>query len=384
MSKKINRRYLLIGVVIIIIIAIGFLVEFRKASKANYNNTNKNTSKHSSLAVAKPATKHSSNAETSNQVKVVLVGQQEHHELIITQGSLLAQQSVNLSSQQAGKITGVYFKEGQNIKKGQLLIQLDNSELSQQAKSKYAQLLDKQDMYNRVLEVFNKNKQYIAKSDLNKAKQDYLAAKAQYLAAKTAVEQTKITAPFDGKMGALESISVGSNVSVGQSLVQIINTSKIQVRYYLSQKYLNKLSLGQLVEVEINLESNQKIPAVINYISPQVDVNNNTFEVRALLDLSKVKLKVLSGMSVMLTQVLPKVQNVIMIPGIAIVTDSLGFHVYIVKENKQGQTIAEEVIVTVGQVQGDSIVITSGLKVGQKLIVAGQQDVGDGSHVQVS
>ena len=240
-------------------------------------------------------------------------------------------------------------------------------------KSLYVQ---KKDLYERYMKLeVNKDKGFLSASTITQAKQDYLAAKADYTQAEVALAQTKIRAPFEGVMGALaNNINIGSQVGTSDTLVTIFNPDSIEVSYQLNQKYFNRIKLGE--PVSVFLKSNKIINARISFIAPQVDSLSNSFEVRALLGASRYS--VAGGMLVMIKQTLPKVRNVILVPGLSIMADSAGFHVFIVKKNK-----AVAVPVKLGESIGDKTVIRSGLKIGDKLIIDGQQKVSDGSLVLI-
>lgn len=318
----------------------------------------------------------------SKLVKVISVKQYPYRKSISSRGVLLYSQASSLTAQQNGVILGVYFKNGEKVKKDKLLIQIDDSDLKQEALSKKATSEQKYDLYHREF-LLNKQSQggYISSTELVKAKQDYLTALADYNSSKVQLSQASIKAPFDGVMGELNSdINIGSKVSSNTLLVSIYNPNKIEVKYAFNQKYYNKIKLGQPVSVYI--KANKKIMANVNFISPQLDESSSSFDVRALLDLknkNKNNFNLAGGMMVLIKQTLPKVKNVIMIPGISIMTDSAGFHVFIIKQGK-----AQQVSVVTGESIGDNTVIKSGLKIDDKLVISGQQSLSNGSLVKIT
>tara|TARA_A100001015_G_scaffold320602_1_gene447589 strand:- start:3165 stop:4256 length:1092 start_codon:yes stop_codon:yes gene_type:complete len=311
-------------------------------------------------------------------VKVLDVTKSPYRKSISAQGSLLYSQSSSLTAQQDGVISGIYFKNGERVKKGKLLIKIDDSNLKQEALSKKAIYEQKYDVYHREYLLSKQSKgAYIASTELVKAKQDYLTALADYKSTEVSLSQASIKAPFDGIMGELNSdINIGSKVSLNTPLVSIYNKNKVEVKYLLNQKYYNKVKLGQPVNVYV--KKNKKVIANVSFISPQVDESSSSFDVRALLDLKNNKYNLAGGMMVLIKQTFPKVKDIIMIPGIAIMTDSAGFHVFIVKKGK-----VQKVPVVIGESVGDNTVIKSGLKIGDKLVISGQQSLINGSLVKI-
>ena len=323
--------------------------------------------------------KNTSDAVSSlKPVQVLSVKKSKYSKSVSAQGSLLYSQSSSLTAQQDGVILGIYFKNGEKVKKGQLLIKIDGSNLRQEALSKKAIYEQKYDVYHREYLLSKQSKgAYISRTELVKAKQDYLTALADYKSTMVRLSQASIKAPFDGIMGELNSdINIGSKVSLNTPLVSIYNKNKIEVKYLLNQKYYNKVKLGQPVNVYV--KKNKKVIAYVSFISPQVDESSSSFDVRALLGLKNNKYNLAGGMMVLIKQTFPKVKDIIMIPGIAIMTDSAGFHVFIIKQGK-----AQKVPVVIGESVGDYTVIKSGLKIGDNLVISGQQSLSDGSLVKV-
>jgi membrane fusion protein, multidrug efflux system len=315
----------------------------------------------------------------SKLVKVMDIKESPYRKSISTQGTLLYSQSSNLIAQQPGIVTGIYFKNGDRVKKSQLLIKTDDSTLKQDMDSKYAKYQQFKDIYTRDLALYKQQVGYLSKSVLNKAKQDYLAALADYNSAKLSVEQTSIKAPFDGIVGALSSdVNIGSQVNTNDTLVNIVNPNYIEVEYSFNQKYFDEFKIGQLVNIYLG-SSNKKISATVDYISPKVDSVSNSISVRALIDLtSRNKAQLVGGMMVLVKQALPKVKSIILAPGISIIADAAGFHVFVVKQGKSVQTP-----VVLGESIGDNTVIESGLKPKDKLVISGIQNLSNGSLVKI-
>ena len=150
------------------------------------------------------------NQENKIPVKVISIKKSPYQEVLSAQGSLIYSKSVNLISQRSGVIAGIFFKNGEYVKKGQLLISIDDEPLKYKVKSEYAVYLKKKDLYDRNKLLAQSDNGFVSQSQLKISKQEYLEAYANYNSARVELEQTKIVAPFDGFMGAL-----GSSLNIG-------------------------------------------------------------------------------------------------------------------------------------------------------------------------
>jgi membrane fusion protein (multidrug efflux system) len=328
-----------------------------------------------SLVLTNPvlAAKHLAKTSDIIPVEVTTVSNGSVPITITAIGDLKASQQVDISPQVSGQLIRIDFKDGQHIRKGASLFQLDDSLLRAQLATAAAKLHLSEVSYKRVLRL--SKTQSVSYDALDQAKAQLEQDKAQYHENLLQVQQMHLTAPFDGILKNA-TISIGQYVAVGQTLVTLEGTQKLDVYYSLPQANLSQLTLGQPVTVTSNSFPNQIFKGLVTYISPAIDVNSRTVDVHAQIDNHKQLL--LPGMFVNVAQLL-STRKAIIIPDEALVANIAGDQVYVIKDNKALQRN-----VTVGMRWQNQAEIISGLAIGEQLVVAGQLRLRDGAMVSIS
>ena len=302
---------------------------------------------------------------------------------------------VELRAQVSGFITGVYFKDGDRVKKGQLLYSIDEQLYAanyQQAvanlKVQEANLNKAQKDANRYHEL-DKNeavaKQLVDNADaaLEVAKKQADASRATIQAVQTNVRYTKIYAPFDGVIG-ISSVKTGAAVSAGQTLLNTVSSDKeLAVDFNLDQKEIYRFS--KLLNE--NLQSSDSIFLLAfgadQYEAPgklallDRTVNPQTGTIKARLIFPNNKKLLIAGMNGTVKVKSNEAAHAIIIPYKA-VTEQLGeFFVYVPNDsNKVSQRR-----VVLGKQLGMNVIIKDGLLAGEKIVVEGVQSLREGAAI---
>ncbi|MDF2939664.1 MAG: mexA [Gammaproteobacteria bacterium] len=291
-------------------------------------------------------------------------------------GTLIAPQSTMLQAQQAGTVTGIYFHSGQQVKKGDLLITLNDAQQQAAYLKAQAALSQAQAQYHRYQILSKEPGAIIAQVDMDSVVSTYKQAQAALSQAQENLNETKITAPFDGKLGTT-SLALGSLVQVGTNVVLLVNRQNLEIEYVLPETDFAYAQLGQAVQLKTDVYPDQTFNASVDYISPQIDSVNRTFTLRAHVINEDNKLS--PGMLMSVVHVLKANHQILAIPAISLIPELSGYGVYIVKDNK-----VDEIYVKIGQQFNEWIEITSGLSQGQQVISQGQQKVKPGTVVKVA
>jgi len=290
-------------------------------------------------------------------------------------GNVVSIDSVNATTQVSGQIEKIYFDSGQAVKKGQVLAKLDDSTQKAQLEQYKAQLILDEFNYNQYKELYKKN----------------AASKASYIQALSALKQTEaliaqtqsiidkmtIKAPFSGILG-LRYVSVGQYVNPGQSIISLYTIDPIYVDFTLPQNDLEKIKVGQEVEIHTDVDPNTTIKGTIKTISVDINSVSRNATVRAIVENKGYLLK--PGMFVKVNIVLPKIPNALVVPSLAITYNPYGDYVYVVSK-KGNEYIANTVYVQLGQTQDNKVVVLKGLKSGQMVVTQGQHKLRNGSPV---
>lgn len=293
--------------------------------------------------------------------------------LVRALGTLSAINSADIAPEIEGIIESIHFADGAIVKRGDLLIQLENG--TQEAKLEQAQAqknLTEVD-YNRLKALQARGA--ISKQEFDKAEADMKVADAQVRLAQAELEQTEIRAPFDGQLGA-RLYSVGQFVTAGKTLVSIVDKSTLYIEYSVPQRYLEDLKVGAPVSFQTPAYPKETFQGVVHYISPQVDLATRTLAVEANFDNTAGRLS--PGLSGTALQVLNTTPNAMIIPEAALVPSITGYIVYRVVEGKAVSTKIE-----IGTRKEGEVQVISGLAPEDIVVVEGHQNLRDGALVDI-
>nr|RFN76717.1 efflux RND transporter periplasmic adaptor subunit [Haemophilus influenzae]RFO07310.1 efflux RND transporter periplasmic adaptor subunit [Haemophilus influenzae] len=330
--------------------------------------------------------------EPSSPVTALEVQPREWTPVINTTGLVRPNQGAMLSTQNAGTISQVLVQNGQNVKKGEVLVELDSSVERSNLQAAQAQLSALRQTYQRYVGLLNSNA--VSRQEMDNAKAAYDAQVASIESLKAAIERRKIVAPFDGKAGIVK-INVGQYVNVGTEIVRVEDTSSMKVDFALSQNDLDKLHIGQRVTATTDARLGETFSARITAIEPAINSSTGLVDVQATFDPEDGH-KLLSGMFSRLRIALPTETNQVVVPQVAISYNMYGEIAYLLEplsEEEKGKMSGNEKLdrlyrakqITVftkdrqgvyAQLQGNEV------KAGDKIITGGQQGIGNGSLVE--
>jgi len=177
-------------------------------------------------------------------------------------GKLLPAHQSNLAFEIPGKINVINVDIGDAVKKGQILAELDNREATaqlQQAKAKYDLALQ---ILNRYKDL--RSEGHISIQDLDNANSEELIAKSQYEFYKVKLEQTKLTAPFDGVIQN-RYLDTGSVINGGIPIVEILGSKNVEAHISIPLKYIDKLNIGNFYDFKIG---NKRSKGVLARLAP--------------------------------------------------------------------------------------------------------------------
>jgi len=287
-------------------------------------------------------------------------------------GSLQSDESVQIASEIAGRVTELPFSEGTTVKAGDILVKLDEALVQ-------AEVADTQARYDLATGNLGRANTLARSGNVTERARDEATANSE--TARAALELAKvrlskhtIRAPFSGVVG-IRKVSPGAYVAIGQPIVNIEKIDTLKVEFKLPELFLSQIKVGQEVEVEVDALPGKTFPGTIYAIDPQVDVNGRALSIRAKLPNPDLVLRPGLFVRIMVKGVAKR--NVLVVPESAIVprgTDKIVFSV----ENGQ----ANEVKVTLGARKDGRVEILEGLNPGAVVVTAGQQKLKNGSHVE--
>ncbi len=195
-------------------------------------------------------------------------------------GSLRSRQSVMLRPEVAGRIKQLGFTDGQRVRKGQVLVQLDDVLQRAEIKQARAQVSIAQANLKRNQELVAQN--FVAQRVLEETAANVQVAEAQLALSCARLSRMAILAPFDGTVG-IRNVNIGDFVKDGADLINLEDIGSMYVDFRLPERFQGKLRLQQPVDLTLDAFPGRAFKARIEAIDPLLDVNGRSVGVRAVL-----------------------------------------------------------------------------------------------------
>lgn len=281
-------------------------------------------------------------------------------------GSLRSRQGVTLRPEVSGRIARFGFSEGQAVRRGQLLVQLDDTLQRAQLQQAEAQASIARTQLQRNRELVAQN--FVSQSAVDQSAANLEVAAAQVALAQAQLARMRIVAPFDAQSGILL-VNLGDYVKDGADLVQLEDTSQLFVEYRLPERDLARVKPGLPVQVAVDALPGRSFEARIEALDAQVDADGRSLRVRARLDNRDGVLR--PGMFARARTVLAVREDALVVPEEALVP--MGGKQFLIKvvDGPSGK-VSQRIEARLGiRVPGRAEVL-EGLKEGDTLVTAGQ------------
>ncbi len=295
-------------------------------------------------------------------------------------GSLRSNQGVVLRPEVGGRVSQVLFKDGQRVKKGQVLVQFDDQLPAAQVMQAKAELSIAQANHTRNIELVSQN--FISKRSLDESEAALQVAQAKLALAQATLQRLKIVAPFDGVAG-LRQINVGDYLKDGADMVNVEDIDAVLLDFRLAERFQTKVKPGQKAQVSFDALPGRKFTAIIQAIDPLIDANGRSVGIRGCIDNRQMQLR--PGMFARVNAVFGERAEALVLPEEAIVPQGgRATVIRVVPGANKDELISERVTVKIGLRQPGKVEILEGLALGDTVVVAGQQRLQkDGTLVRV-
>lgn len=287
-------------------------------------------------------------------------------------GTLTAR-SVEITPELAGHIERINFQDGASVKRGDVLIELDDTIFKAKNESAQAKLKLTELNFKRTALLGKKG--MISKQAIDQAESDMRERKAEAAETAAMLSKMQLTAPFDGVVGK-SSVSIGDYVNIGQQLVKITDTSHFRIEYNLPEKYISSIAPNQTVTIKTASYPDRTFEGSVTFISPTINTDSRTLFVYA--DIPNDNKLLVAGMFVDVSQSLGSDEKVMVIPERSLVPVLDGDQVYRVVDGK-----AYAVDAVIGKRQNGKVQISSGLSPNDIIITDGQQKLKNGMPVKI-
>jgi membrane fusion protein (multidrug efflux system) len=198
-----------------------------------------------------------------------------------TIGTLKSRQNTIVRPEVAGRVVALGFTDGSQVRAGQMLVQLDDTLQRAEIQQSQAQVSIAQANHRRNQELVAQN--FIAQRALDESQASLQVAQAQLSLTCARWQRMRILAPYSGTVG-IRTVNVGDFVKDGADLVNLEDLSGLYVDFRLPERYQDKVSLRQTVDVQVDAIPGRNFQARIQAIDPLIDANGRSISVRALLN----------------------------------------------------------------------------------------------------
>jgi membrane fusion protein (multidrug efflux system) len=292
---------------------------------------------------------------------------------VLTTGTVLANEEVDLKSEVPGKITEILFKEGSYVNAGDLLVKINDADLQAQLQSAKSRLKLQKDTEYRQKQLLEK--EAISQEDYDMTANQLQVNEAEVELIKAQIAKTEIRAPFSGIIG-LKNVSEGSFVDNTTVIASLQNINPIKIDFSVPERYSSVVNVGDEINFSIT-GNNKKYIGNVYAIEPKIDPVTRTLQLRALC--SNTGREILPGSFANIELVLKKIENAILIPSEALIPDIKGQKVFIFRN---GRATPQQV--GTGIRTDVNIQLTSGVNEGDTIITSGMLQLRPGAPVTIS
>ena len=306
----------------------------------------------------------------------------EWHGSLHAIGTLAPVDGVTVSADADGTIMKIAVENGATVKAGDLLVELDTTvEVAQLAAAEARAELARANL--------ERNKDLLESKANSKSEFDAAAASAKQAGAEVAalkalIAKKQIRAPFSGRVG-IRLVNLGQYVARGAPLLPLQKADPIYVNFYVPQRNIPALAIGEKVSVTIDAFE-KPFQATLTAINSEVDQATRNVSVQATLPNPEGHLR--SGMFAQVDVQMPRADSLVVVPATAISYASYGNSVFIVEKIKgeDGREFlgVRQQFVKLGGKRGDLVAITEGVKAGEEVVTAGVFKLRNSMPVQIN
>lgn len=318
-------------------------------------------------------------AETVSTTEVV---RERWERIVESVGSLRAVQGAHLSTEESGVVARILFENGQEVKEGDLLVELDTETEQANLRSAEAEQDLARTVYERTRRLRANNT--VPQSDLDAAESQLRKMTALVEQLKATIRKKQINAPFSGRLGIRE-VNLGQFVNNGDKVVSLQSLDPIFIDFLLPQQLLAGLSPGQDLQVATDVYPGEVFTGELTAVNAEIDPVTRNIRLQGTLANADGRLR--PGMFARVLLALGEADEVTRIPVTAVLSAPYGDSVFVVEEKAveggPARLVARQRFVRTGRTEGDFVAVVEGLAPGEQVVSAGAFKLRSGVPVEV-
>lgn len=293
-------------------------------------------------------------------------------ETITAVGSIRANEEVEIVSEVSRRVTGIFFTEGQHVRKGQLLFKLDDADLlAQQQRLSHQEALARKEVERATALL---QREGISQQEYDRLYSQLQIIEADLLIVKENIAKTEIKAPFDGKTG-IRKVSEGALVSPNTPMLSLKDMGRVKIDFFIPEKYASRVGTGQPLTFTVE-NSADTYKAVLTLIEPGIDPSTRNLTVRA--EAANEKGTLFAGSSATVQLPLQEISHTLLVPAQSIIPELQGQVVLVVRNGA-----VKKQPVTTGVRNNRNIQITNGLQIGDTVLTSNLLRAREGMKVRI-
>jgi membrane fusion protein (multidrug efflux system) len=317
-------------------------------------------------------------------VSTTTAGYQDWQPKLAAVGSVRAIEGVEVSPEVPGIVSALHFTQGQDVKKGMVLMELV-------ADNDIARLHTLQAAASLAKTTYERDKlqfefKAVSQQALDVDKANVMQAAAAVAEQQALVNKKFVRALFSGRVG-IRMVSVGQYLNAGTAVVSLQALDPIYLDFSVPQQSISMVHVGQQVSATTDAYPDEQFAGEVAVINPEVDTT--TLNVKVRVELKNPRHRLLPGMYATVDILTGTLQRYITLPQTAISYNPYGNIVYLVErhgtdEKGKPKLIVKQVFVTTGDTRGDQVAVLHGVKEGDVVVTAGQVKLRNGSPIAVN
>jgi len=296
---------------------------------------------------------------------------------VLKNTTLEAERWVDVRARRQGQIVQILKEEGDPVRKGDVLAELDSDDARLQVTQMEVAYLDAKRNYARVEKIFKSN--LMSEEQFESAKTQLDRSSAQLDQAKLDLSYTRVTAPISGIV-TMRGVEIGNVVTNNQVVFSVADFDPLLARIRVPEKEIGKIEVGQMARITVETEVEKAYSGRVKMISPVVDPESGTIKVTVEIPSRTSILR--PGMFASVNIITETRPRALVIPKKALVLEGEGNQVFVM-EKGEGGSKAQRRRVEIGFSDSDRLEIVSGVEEGEMVITVGQDGLRPGADVRM-
>ncbi len=356
---------------IILFALVLFFISFcaRPENKARFAKNAKNdSSKQSSV-------KHQNAKKDIERVpvEVMPVTRGDIAKYLLLSSNLETEVMADVYSRIQGIVEKIYKEEGQYVKKGEVMLELEAREYELSEQKARVQYEQQKSNFERLKAMYDKN--LLSKEEFEKARFSLESAEIAWNEAKLQLDYTKVRSPINGRVGQ-RLAKIGERIQPTDKLFSVVDNSQVIAVVYVPEKNMREVKLGQKAFITSDHFAGTQFEGWVKRISPVVDPASGTFKVTVGVRNRGGQLR--PGMFVNVHIIVDNHKNVVLIPKTAIVYENENMYAYVVRDS-----VAQRIKLNIGYEDNEKVEVLKDIEEGEHIIVVGQAGMKDRTPVRI-